>query len=404
VARLRAGVIVVALVVLGAQAARLSRAALQGAHDRRGLVALADRFPANTAYAALLARADIVSGRLADATSRLEVALGRNPAAAGLWLDLGRAAVGRGDSQAAVRAAVAARRRAPMSADVCYQAAVLLLQADAAGEALPALRCAVDLEPQRATDVYTLAWAVVGDGALIRQAVVPDSAAGWRGYASYAYARRADEAAVAWAHLVGHGASAAERFAHIDFLVKRGQGAAAAKIWAEAYGPRSDDLVHDGSFEAEPPGGGLGWMLGGITGARTDIVVRADAPDGRRVLQVTFEGADVDYQHAAQIVPVVPGQRYRLQAMVRTEGLRSTSVPRLTVRGYAQCPLGEIGGRDWKGTVPWTAETIDFDVPPGCSVILVRVRRRPGGRFGREISGSLWLDHVAIHLLGDEAV
>jgi hypothetical protein len=396
-------VVVVALVMLGVQAGQLSRAALQGAHDRASLVALADRFPGNTAYAALLARADIVSGRLTDATERLEGALGRNPASAGLWLDLGRAAVSRGDDRAAVRAAVAARRRAPRSADVCYQAAVLLLEADAAAEALPALRCAVDLDPQRATDVYGLAWAVVADGALIRQAVVPDDAAGWRGYVSYARARRAEEAAPAWAHLVRHGASAAERFAQIDFLVKRGRGAEAAGIWAEAYGPRPESLVHNGSFEAEPPGGGLGWMLGGHAGARTAIAARADAPDGRRVLQVTFEGANVDYQHASQIVPVVPGQRYRLRAMVRTDGLRSTSVPRLAVRGYAACPLGEIGGREWKGTVPWTAETFDFDVPPGCSVILVHVRRRPGGRFGGSISGTLWLDRVAIQAIGDEA-
>lgn len=401
---MRTALVVTILALLGWQAARVAGAALRGARDLPSLVALADRFPGNTAYAALVARVDMFEGRFLAATERLEHALGANPASAALWLDLARVAINRGDAPAAVRAAEAARRRAPTSADVCYQAGVLLLEARVVSRALPALRCAIELDPHRAPEVYALAWATIGDGALIRDAIVPDDATGWRGYAAYTRARRSDEAAAAWAGLAEHGATREDRFGYIEFLLRGGRGAEARALWEESFGRSQRNLVHNGSFEATPIGRGLGWTLAAGEGARAAVVTVPAAPDGRRALEVTFEGANVDYQAASQIVPVDAGRRYRLRATVRTEGLRSMSLPHLAVRGYGRCVMTEVGGQEWKGTRPWTQETLDFQVPAGCSVVLVQLRRRPALRFGGHISGRLWLDGVVLEPLSDKTV
>jgi hypothetical protein len=400
----QAALLLLVLIGLGVRAAKVSIAAFEGARDVEGLVALSRTLPDNTAYDALLARADIIGGRPQAAAQRLQDALGRNPASAGLWLDLARAAISAGHVGETAAAAVAALRREPMSAEVCHDAAVLLLEAGAVPEALAALRCAVDLDPRRARDVYDLAWSVVGDGDVVHDAVVPDSAAGWREYMSYARQRRSGETAVAWARLARHGPRAEDRFDYVEFLAQHGRGAEAAAVWAEAYGPRGDNLVFDGSFEAEPVGRGLGWVLARNDAARTVVVAMPDAPDGRHVLQVAFSGSNVDYRHAYQIVPVGEGRPYQLRAVVRAEELYSVSAPHLMVRGYGGCALGEIAGREWKGTMPWATETLDFVAPPGCSTVVVQVRRRPAGRFGSNISGRLWLDRVEIVRIPDKAV
>lgn len=400
----QAALLLLVLIGLGVRAAQISVAALEGARDVEDLAGVSRTFPHNTAYAALLARADIIGGRLDPATRRLEDALGRNPASAGLWLDLARAAVSAGKMPETAAAAMSARRREPMSAAVCHDAAVLLFQVGSVPEALAALRCAVDLDPQRARDVYDLAWSVVGAGAVVHDAVVPDTAEGWRGYMSYARQRRPEDTAIAWARLTRHGPRTEDRFDYVEFLTQHGRGAEAAGVWAEAYGPRGDNLVFDGSFEAEPVGRGLGWVLGRSDEARTAVVAIPDAPDGRRALQVAFTGSNVDYRHAYQVVPVDEGQRYQVRAVLRAEELYSLSAPRLVVRGYGGCALGEVAGREWKGTMPWAADTLDFAAPPGCSTVIVQVRRRPAGRFGSNISGRLWLDRVEIVRVPDKAV
>ena len=54
--------------------------------------------------------------------------------------------------------------------------------------------------------------------------------------------------------------------------------------------------------------------------------------------------------------------------------------------------------------VLWTTEVLDFVAPPGCSTVVVQVRRPPAGRFGGNISGRLWLDRVEIVRVPDKAV
>jgi tetratricopeptide (TPR) repeat protein len=391
-----ASAVALVLLWLGTMAVRVSAAARSRASDLDDVAAASRRFPGNTAYVHLLARADIIGGRPASAAQRLEAALGRNALSPGLWLELGRSELGRGELGRAQAAAAAARQRHPTSAEVCQKAAVILLEAGATAEALDALRCAVDLAPKRALRVYDLAWAVLDDGDLIRQQVVPDTAPGWRRYLWYTRRQQKQEAQAAWAGLVRHGATERDRFDYVEFLVNHGQGQEAADIWWTAYGPRGDNLVFNGSFEDDSRERGLDCLLRPCDGARTALRERTDAPDGRRVLEVRFHGTNVAYEHAFQRVPVAGGRRYQLRASVRTEELTGRSGPRLTVRGHGGCSMSRVEGEELLGTRPWSVETVTFTTPLGCSSVAVMLRREPTERFDKNIRGRLWLDDVRV--------
>jgi hypothetical protein len=382
---------------LGYGAAQLAAAAWADPEDPATLAILAARLPANVTYLQALARADLLAARPDAARRRLAEALERNPAAAGLWLDLADAALAADAPEEAVAAVQAARRRHPTSGEVCHRAAVVLLQVGRVGDGLAGLRCAADLAPERAADTYDLGWALLGDGALVREAIVPASHAAWRSYLHYARAHRPADVTAAWEGLERHGgAEPADRLSYVEFLAANGRGAEAERVWAAAYGARGANRVFNGSFESEPVGAGLDWVIERVEGVRAAIVTQAGAPDGRRVLEVVFQGAPVDFHHVRQVVPVEGGRRYGLRARVRTERLTGLGGPRLAVGGYHGCPLGWITGREWRGTTAWREETLSFVPPAGCSAVLVRLQRAPTGAFDRKIGGRLWLDRIEV--------
>lgn len=395
------GGLAIALAWLAAAAGRVTVAAWGGGRDAEAWAALADQLPGNSAFQAVLARADLAAGRPRAASKRLEAALRDNALSAFLWLDLGRSLIALGDTERAVHAALGARRRAPASGDVCYDAGVLLLQADQVALALDALRCALEFAPRRAMEVYALAWAVLGKGELVRDAV-PDTADGWRTYLHFLRAHRPEEVSTAWAELARRGATSADRLYYVNFLIGTGRGSEAAEVWATAYGPRGRNLVFNGSFESDSVGGGLDWIMQPCDGAEAMVTRMAQAPVGTRVLQVRFDGANVDFHHVYQIVPVAGGRRYQLRATVRAERLTSASGVRLAIAGYRGCAMGRVDGREWRGTTAWSEERLSFTAPARCSAIAVQIRRTRTERFDRNISGRFVVDDVKLVALGDE--
>jgi len=148
-------------------------------------------------------------------------------------------------------------------------------------------------------------------------------------------------------------------------------------------------------------GRGLDWILNVADGARADMREVPDAPEGRRVLEIRFEGANVDYRHAYQIVPIRGGAAYRLRAQVRAVGLTSLSGPRLLVEGYGACRMARVEGREWRGDAPWTGEELAFAPPAGCAAVVVRIRRPRTERFDARISGRGFVDAAEIIGAGD---
>jgi hypothetical protein len=53
------------------------------------------------------------------------------------------------------------------------------------------------------------------------------------------------------------------------------------------------------------------------------------------------------------------------------------------------------------GTEAWTLEELDFTTGPRTQLIQIRVIRRPSERLDNKISGTVWIDDVAVFPIAD---
>lgn len=150
------GALAIAVRWHAATAGRITLVALASGWDAEGVALLAEQHPGNSALQAVRAR------------------------------------MAMGDAGPAIHATKTARRRAPSSGDVCYDAAVIPLQVGEMTPARDALRCVLEFTPQQVTEVYALGWAASGKRQLVREAV-PRTTLGWRKDLHYARAHRSKE-------------------------------------------------------------------------------------------------------------------------------------------------------------------------------------------------------------------
>jgi hypothetical protein len=334
----------------------------------------------------------------------LRVAIRHAPLTAGLWHDLADAELRSGRNDAAIQAVDRAVALAPTDARGCYHGALVHLQlgdGDGAGERL---RCVLDYVPTRTPEILDLTRAVYADDGLVIRTILPEGAEPLRRFLVWAYDRKLVDAATAgWMALQPLGSTPTDRLRHIDFLLGVGEIAAADELWTSAYGLRGPGLVFDGDFEGEPVGTGFGWLIGTLKGARATITGGRAAARGLRGLMIDFSGGNLDFSHVRQIVPVVGGRRYRLSALVETEGITSLAGPRFWVGSGGACAPFSVDGLEWRGTTPWTPVSVEFTTPPGCQAITIMVRRPATDRLDRDLRGRVYLDDVKLNDLGAPA-
>lgn len=129
------------------------------------------------------------------------------------------------------------------------------------------------------------------------------------------------------------------------------------------------------------------------------MTVSQEKFEGSRSLKVVFRGfAKPVFYNIAQVVTVQPLQRYRLSFMLRTDNLRSTSMPFIevaalkTFQRLASTEPFNIGSEDWHQVA------IEFEVPAGVEGIDVRTLRVGCGE-DCPINGTLWYDDFRLTLL-----
>ena len=54
----------------------------------------------------------------------------------------------------------------------------------------------------------------------------------------------------------------------------------------------------------------------------------------------------------------------------------------------------------YTGSVGWTESRVEFDTPPGCSYVGIRLRREKSDKLDNLISGDVWIDNVRLINLG----
>ena len=150
-------------------------------------------------------------------------------------------------------------------------------------------------------------------------------------------------------------------------------------------------------FEAEITNGPFNWRFSdrGDPGWKIERVA-GTAHDGAYSLAVTFDGKkNGSFAHLSQIIPVEPGDSYRLTAWWKGQGLSTDQGPFLEVYGHDAKGL-YVKGPMLLGTRDWEEVSLSFTAPEGCHAVVVRLRRNPSRKLDNKIEGTVWLDNFEL--------
>jgi hypothetical protein len=330
---------------------------------------------------------------LEAATGYFRAAADRDPLFIDAWLELAEAEAASGRAESARR--VLAFTHGLTAPVMRWKWPQTLLAHELDDEAV--LRHNVDFLAARGrklADVFNLVdTRYGGDPAPVLAFLAP---AGWPAYLEWLMRwQRTAAASVVWGALEASGGANPEMLLkYADFLLRTKKTAAAAEVWRRHTG--TTGMTNPG-FEAESSGTGFDWRLARDVAEHWQLRrVAGEGREGSHALRLNFSGREnLDFHHARQIVPVTPGEAVRLRWWWRAKGLSTDRGPCVEVSGY-DAPGLNLRSPMLLGTSDWREEHLDFNPPPGCRAVVVRLRRLPSRRFDSKIAGTLWVDDFAL--------
>lgn len=356
-----------------------------------------------------LGEADRIEG-----LKHLRLATELNPYAAQYWSDLAWVCELASDMSCATHGVEQAVKLSPMTPQLHWVAANTFLRAGQTDMALAEFRRLLELDPSYGPATFHVCLGSLGDAQIILEKVLP---AGKDPRAKLAYLNFlsangfADLAHQVWVQTLEAGTPFPLALAtpYIEHLLELGRAEEAQGAWRdlEKLGvipkPAADDdgnLIYNGDFEQTPLAVGLDWRNRAGPYIALDFSDEA-AHTGKRCLRIDFTvSRNEAYLPVYQLVPVSPGQVYLLTAYVRSQDITSDSGPRLQVLD-PKLPNGlNLLSETTVGTTAWHQISLKFCTQRDTKLVQVSVVRVLGRTFPTEITGSFWLDTVALKPLG----
>lgn len=192
--------------------------------------------------------------------------------------------------------------------------------------------------------------------------------------------------------------TSAEVSAYVDHLVGAGDFELAYVAWLH-FLPQGEaatvSFAYNGGFEKPISGAAFDWRASPISGATTDTVDTGETDHGR-ALRVTFANTRVPYHNLSKLMILPPGH-YQISGEAKADNL-------VNDRGMAwqiECAEGEkamlVETKSMVGTLPWTAFSSTFDVPPsGCRAQSLTLVLAAKINLEQQVSGEIWYDNVSV--------
>ena len=345
------------------------------------------------------------------------ISISLDPHSAQAWLGLASVYEGEGKLGDARDALLSAKRVYPLSADVSWRYANFLVRNGEVESALRQAREAVEREPIRAWEAFTLFlrfYPNVDDlvNRLLprRESVYLDVVWGLDRDG------RTGEALKVWERLFEldkeipqHGVPTGTYqvtqvilFSLVDQLLSHGHVSEAGHVWGEALGfmhfssqhdPR-ESLVWDGGFETDLVGG-LSWRIDAPSGSVTSFS-KTIKHSGMRALEIKFDGKhNVDFHGVCQFIVVEPDTTYDFSAWLRTENITTDRGPFLRL-STPQEEESEIVTPELTGTHPWTKVGFRWKASNNVHLVQTCLVRLPSYKVYNTIAGTVWLDDVQL--------
>ena len=341
------------------------------------------------------------------AISNYQRAVQLDPHSAFYKLDLAGALEMTGNDAEAENYFRAAQENYPISAEVSWRYGNFLLRQQRLPEAYAEIHRAVAVDSKLLPLAVSRAWHSDPDVRVLLDQVLPNTAeADWEALSYLVQAQEGTAAVAVWNQLIGLKPSIDRKilFAFTDLLVGQDRFEQAGSVWRQAtaadgtFPPASSDgsLVLDGGFEHDPPNGGFGWRQEDVRGADFDFDTE-EKHSGSRSARVIFDRSqNLSYANLSQWVLVAPGTRYRFRGFLRTDHISTDSGMRFEIIDPRRPKVLDVLTPNETGTQPWTMEEGDFTTGPQTHLIHILLRRIPGVRFDNKISGTVWVDDVAL--------
>jgi tetratricopeptide (TPR) repeat protein len=301
----------------------------------------------------------------------------------------------------------AAQANYPISAEVSWRYGNYLLRQQRLPEAYAEIHRAVAVDPKLLPLAVSRAWHSDPDVRVLLDQVLPKTAAGdWEALSFLVQAQEGAAALAVWNHLIGLHPSIDRRtvFAFIDMLVNQGRFDEAGSVWHQATAAEgtfplpspAGSLVFDGGFEREPSNGGFGWRQQDVPGADFDFDTEEKHSSSRSARVIFDRTQNLSYECLFQWVLVVPATRYRFRGFLRTDQISTDSGMRFEITDPRRTKDLDVLTPNETGTQPWTMEEIEFTTGPQTHLIRIALRRLPSARLDNKISGTVWVDDIAV--------
>ncbi len=337
-------------------------------------------------------------------------AIALNPHVPEFWLNLSSACESSGNRACAGEAIERAVDLSPMTPRLHWEAANYYLLAGRSELAWLEVRRLLRLDPGYAAETFSLCYRAFRDPKLILDELFPgDSDPNLLlGYANFLLAHdEGDEAFHVWSRAASGPKPVSFKAAepYLEQLIALQRYPDAVAVWNELLRRGSvpkpapadpQNLVFNGGFERSPLNAGLDWRSRDVAYVSVDFGDPAPY-QGSRCLRVDFRvGHNEEVEPVYQFIPVAANRSYLLKAFVRSDVITSDSGPRLRVQDPA-CPACLDGSTATTvGATPWHSVSLNFTTGAHTRVVRLSVWRPRSRSFPSEITGSFWLDDVAV--------
>ncbi len=325
-----------------------------------------------------------------------------SPLQGGCWLDLSKADQIAGLIKDADREMERAMGLYPKNPAVRWEAGTFFLINGNIGMAVRSLKEFILLRPERQETVYDMIWKLPLNPQYIVANLIPPSYPYYKRYLLYLTSTdRLQESKDLYEIMEGSEIEDALFVRYTDFLISKHLYEDAENIWNDLLKKKfwqreeQSSLPWDGSFELDILNGGFDWKVNETEGV--DVFLDRDVHlFGKRSLGVTFDGAhNPDISIASEVVRVVPKTRYILRGYIKTDSITTTNGLFLLIKGH-DCEGFSKKSDVITGTNIWREVYVEFQTPPDCSAISIKVRRDRSYKLDNKIGGTAWIDGISL--------
>ena len=311
----------------------------------------------------------------------------------------------RGDLVEAEQSLRAALALAPNKTEVHWQLANVLLRQTNLDQAIEEFRTAAALNPSLLPVTLNLVWRASGGDLDAVEAIASGEPGARLALAQFLLKQgEVQHAADVFGQLKANALLVSrEAGAFLNDLVAAGHLRLAHDLWSAAIGDAANQLISNGSFEAEIPRdfAQFDW----ITYDNDYVKIRIGkgaSRTGARSLRIDFVGRDTSRleNEIRQSIIVRPGARYRIDCYANAERLVGPEGPRVAVTSATSSEWIAASGPVAPGEIGWQHVVLEFTAPRATNgkspALFVTIKRRPRFSYDEPTRGTVYFDDFMV--------